>query len=195
MVENPWLSYLWLIPEMLALIGIPGLHLVRIDQCTCGTPFQKPQMWLTTNPHLIEYAQKCYHGKHEEKLEGSLTSQSSVYPEELAEKITEAWVLCRQANCQVSKETKEIAQLMRRRLRALRKDHPNNPGEVLGEGLKDNSLQKSIKTGQAVVTQMRHGALAVSSSTVEVSDFSGWLEVKPEESSPLDAFAGHPCRG
>ena len=31
--ENPWLSYLWLMPEMLALIGLPGLYLVRIDQC------------------------------------------------------------------------------------------------------------------------------------------------------------------
>ena len=40
LVENPWLSYLWLLPEMLVLLGIPGLHLVRIDQCTCGTPFK-----------------------------------------------------------------------------------------------------------------------------------------------------------
>ena len=38
----------WEVFEMLGLIGAPGWVLVRIDQCTSvGTPYQKPQLWLT----------------------------------------------------------------------------------------------------------------------------------------------------
>ena len=36
LIENPQLSYLWLIPEMLILVGFLGMYLVRIDHCTCG---------------------------------------------------------------------------------------------------------------------------------------------------------------
>ena len=33
LVENPQMSYLWLMKEMLVLFWIKGIYIVRIDQC------------------------------------------------------------------------------------------------------------------------------------------------------------------
>ena len=48
-IENPLTSYLWLLSEVLGLIGMPRRALTRVGQCiVCGAPFQKPQLWLPT---------------------------------------------------------------------------------------------------------------------------------------------------
>eukprot|EP00969_Alexandrium_andersonii_P244022 10781993-Alexandrium_andersonii.AAC.1 len=49
-VENPLLSYLWLLDEWLEVLGVPGMRLVRIDHCMFGAPYQKPQLWATNCP-------------------------------------------------------------------------------------------------------------------------------------------------
>ena len=49
LIENPLMSYFWMLDEVQILMGLPEMTLVRIDQCTRGTRYQKPQLWLTTN--------------------------------------------------------------------------------------------------------------------------------------------------
>ena len=93
LIENPLMSYLWMLEEFLILMGLPGMALVRIDQCTYGTPYQKPQLWLTTNERLKDYSALCYHVKpHGVTLVGKAKARASEpYPPELAADITEAW--------------------------------------------------------------------------------------------------------
>ena len=38
LIENPLMSYFWLFDEVKKLLGCLGMCLVRIDQCTVGTP-------------------------------------------------------------------------------------------------------------------------------------------------------------
>ena len=52
LIENPLMSYFWMLDEVQILMGLPRMALVRIDQCTRGTRYHKPQLWLTTNPYL-----------------------------------------------------------------------------------------------------------------------------------------------
>ena len=68
--------------------------MIRSDQCTsAGTPYQKPQVWLTTIPNMISIAAVCSHKTpHEVKLVGSNTRRSQPYPRELALKIVESWI-------------------------------------------------------------------------------------------------------
>ena len=44
LIENPLMSYLWQLDEYKAAMAVVGFSLVRIDQCTVGTPYQKPQL-------------------------------------------------------------------------------------------------------------------------------------------------------
>ena len=62
-VENPLLSFLWLLEEMLALCGLPHMRLVRTDHCQFGTPYQKPQLWLTNCPGAEGIGAVCCHPK------------------------------------------------------------------------------------------------------------------------------------
>ena len=39
-----------------------------------------------------------------------------------------------------------------------------------------------------MINKLRHGALTESSSSVEVTDFTGWLEAAPEDPSPIGEF-------
>ena len=66
------------------------------------------------------------------------SGKSSVYPEELAEKITEAWVECRQKKYVFPKEATVIAAIVRRKFQKVRELYPNNPGEILGDAATDN---------------------------------------------------------
>lgn len=78
--------------QVLGLTGMPGMHLVRIDHCTAGTPYQKPQLWLTTNQELCKEGAVCYHPlPHEEAIAGGNCKQSAPYPPKIAENVTHAW--------------------------------------------------------------------------------------------------------
>ena len=88
MIEHPLMSYGWLFKEVQALMGSVGMYLVRIDQCTTGTPFQKPQLWLTSNAELAKDGAVCYHPRpHPETLAGTRTRHSAPYPARLADTI------------------------------------------------------------------------------------------------------------
>ena len=61
-IENPLYSFLWLFAQTCCLIGAPGWHLVRIDQCMArGTPCQNPQLWLAMCPAFVALGMCCRH--------------------------------------------------------------------------------------------------------------------------------------
>ncbi len=60
-MENLLMSIFWLLDEVKSLMGSLGMYLVRIDQCTFGTPFQKPQLWLTSNRELLGMDDRIQH--------------------------------------------------------------------------------------------------------------------------------------
>ena len=179
LVENPWLSYLWLMPEMLALIGLPGLYLVRIDQCMHGTPFKKPQMWLTSNPELIKDARKCLHPTHAIRLEGTATTKSSRYPVELAEAITDSWIRCSESKTRVPTSLATAAASLLRSLSDHRMD--KRPGELSDEALEYKHIARSVQVGKSAVQAMRSGSSYVTVEDVEPKKFTEWLEPKKEE--------------
>ena len=91
LVENPLLSFLWLMREMLGLAGQPHWRLVRTDHCRFGTSYQKPQLWLTNGPGLEVVGLVCNHPRpYAERLEGSRTRRSQPYPLPLAAALVEA---------------------------------------------------------------------------------------------------------
>ena len=47
--------------HLLMIIGMTGMYLNRIDHCACGTPYQKPQIWLTTTPEVYHEGAVCTH--------------------------------------------------------------------------------------------------------------------------------------
>ena len=66
--------------------GMLGMQLVRIDHCTCGTPYQKPQLWLTSNPEMCFEGAVCTHlnNAHPENLSGGTEARKTApYPEDL----------------------------------------------------------------------------------------------------------------
>ena len=72
LLENPLMSYLWLFDELLAIMGMAGMVLTRIDHCTCGAPYQKPQLWLSSNPEMEAAGAVCTHpnNAHTENISG-----------------------------------------------------------------------------------------------------------------------------
>ena len=92
----------------------------------------------------------------------------------------------------VSKETRENAAIIRRRLQKIREAHPNNPGEILGDAAEDNRLKRSVAVGQAAVNSMRKGSAFESSESIQVPEFGGRLEAKEDSSSQLVAFSDVP---
>ena len=94
-IENPLLSYLYLLRELLALIGMPGACVLREDDCTtAGTPYQKARAWFSTCWGIAStIAIVCQHPlPHPERLEGQKTSRSAIYPFELATKYVEGLI-------------------------------------------------------------------------------------------------------
>ena len=94
LMENPLMSYLWVFPELLQILGMAGMYLVRIGHCTCGTPYQKPQLWLTTCPDLLAEGAVCAHpnNAHPEHLVGGTRARRTApYPEDLGRKICKAF--------------------------------------------------------------------------------------------------------
>ena len=172
LVENPALSYMCLMPKMLLLIGFPGLYLVRIDHCTCGMPYKKPQFWLTTNPELMKEGEVCFHPtKHPETLVGSgKTRVSAPYPKVLAERITHAWGRCFTGDRKIRKDTKDAARAMFRDL------YGDLANEEKTEA--DKLLREEVsRVGQVMVLRGRRGAEAVSSDTTREEDTSNKLDI------------------
>ena len=81
--------------ELLGLIGMPGVCILREDDCTtAGTPYQKARAWFSTCWGIAsKMASVCNHPlPHPERLEGSKTSLSAIYPPEVATKYVEGVV-------------------------------------------------------------------------------------------------------
>ena len=67
--ELPLLSYLWMLPEFKAFLGVKGIHVIRCDYCQHGTPYQRCGLFVGNNPHLPWMATTCTHaGKHPERV-------------------------------------------------------------------------------------------------------------------------------
>ena len=63
---------------------------MRADHCQFGTPYQKPQLWLTNCPGAEGLGAVCGHPKpHAVRLEGAKTRRSQPYPLPLAAGIVE----------------------------------------------------------------------------------------------------------
>ena len=60
-IENPFSSYLWQLKEYVDLAKLPGVRLVRLDQCAFGCRFMKPTGILTNAPWLWDpsAARRC----------------------------------------------------------------------------------------------------------------------------------------
>ena len=94
-IENPLLSYMWLLQEVAGLGGMPGTYLTRIDQCmTAGTPYQKGQVWFSTVLALTGAGSVCCHKeKHQQLLSGGCNARRTApYPRELAVAVVESVV-------------------------------------------------------------------------------------------------------
>jgi len=90
MIENPLLSFVWLMEELCGLAGDLNFLFVRTDHCMYGTPYQKPQLWLTNCALLAAAGAVCCHPRpHPERLEGSRSRRSQPYPLPLAGKLVE----------------------------------------------------------------------------------------------------------
>ena len=48
-MENPWSSKIWLVPEVQELLKLPQVHFVRADFCCFGTPWKKPTGFMCGN--------------------------------------------------------------------------------------------------------------------------------------------------
>ena len=91
--ENPLMSFLWMLPEIMRLIALEGMAFIRSDYCMSGTAYQKPGAFLGTSSKLGGIAKVCTHvGRHPERLEGSRTRQSSPYPRPLVLGMVEGWI-------------------------------------------------------------------------------------------------------
>ena len=52
-IENPWESYMWSLKSMKRLLALPGVRLIRVDQCGYGGPYNKPTGILTNIPEEV----------------------------------------------------------------------------------------------------------------------------------------------
>ena len=82
LVENPLLSFFWWLPEVLTIIGMPGMFLVRMDDCMFGEPYRKARLWLTNIENLTCAGEVCNHDlPHPEALDGGKRNrQTATYP-------------------------------------------------------------------------------------------------------------------
>ena len=82
LVENPLLSFFWWLPEVLTIIGMPGMVLVRMDDCMFGEPYRKARLWLTNIENLTCGGEVCNHDlPHPEALDGGKRNrQTATYP-------------------------------------------------------------------------------------------------------------------
>ena len=82
LVENPLLSFFWWLPEVLTIIGMPGMFLIRMDDCMFGEPYRKARLWLTNIENLTCAGAVCNHDlPHPEALDGGRRNrQTATYP-------------------------------------------------------------------------------------------------------------------
>ena len=84
-VETPWGGY----ARCLSFwhLAVSAAHEVRADYCRYGKPYLKPTALLISSPELAPLGRRCRCKCGHEKLEGSKTSQASVYPEQLCKEV------------------------------------------------------------------------------------------------------------
>ena len=164
LIENPLMSFLWLLHEVQAMAGMVGMHLVRIDQCTVGTPYQKGQLWLTSVAELADEGATCSHpGPHPERLVGNKTRQSSPYPKRLTEKIVGAVGRSFESATAVPEHTRKVARYLLGHLFSV-------------EGTRDGPLYADLRgAGADMVRAARHGRAAIAASEA----LDGFLNRQP----------------
>jgi hypothetical protein len=143
-------SYFWMLPEVEQLLGMTGMHVVRIDSCTVGTPYQQPMLWATTNAELEGGANKCFHPEpHVEEVSKDKLRQSCPLPELIAEKITNSWIRTAQGSAKVLEATRAVARYL------LGHVFEDEEASMFGEELR--------AAGAYMVSQVRGGRVSVCS--------------------------------
>ena len=100
--ELPLFSYLWMLPEFKAFLGMKGIHVIRCDYCQHGTPYQRCGLFVGNNPHLPWMATTCTHvGKHPERVTTPHTRRCSPYPRSLCFSFCETLVAVKHDNSQL----------------------------------------------------------------------------------------------
>jgi len=176
LLENPLMSFFWALGEVQALMGMIGMYLVRIDQCTHGTPYKKPQLWLTSNPQLVSEGSVCYHPMaHPEKLVGSKARRSSPYPEDLCIVIVNAFDRCLNGGHAVPDATRKVARYLL--------------GTLEDAEVKSSGLFKELEAaGAEMLNQCRHGTPAVSAEEVLNLLHDEPLTPAVTDSDPISVF-------
>ena len=95
-VENPRSSYLWRLPEYIALAREPGVEFVHVTMCAYGAPYLKRTSFLTNAPWVRGAASACSCTQRHERLQGSVrvggrtvhrTALAAAYPRALCERL------------------------------------------------------------------------------------------------------------
>ena len=149
-VEQPLLSYLYILDEFAELAGFPGLYLFRQDDCMYGTAYRKSRGWLTSCASMTRAAAKiCEHaGPHPEWVRGSSSRKSATYPKELVIALVKGVIHELELTGSLTDATaKESAQLY-----IARRDQRINKK-------KRSALQDWLERGRKKVYSIRHGAL------------------------------------
>ena len=84
-VETPWGGCARCLPFW--HLAVSAAHEVRADYCRYWKPYLKPTTLLISSPELAPLGRRCRCKCGHERLEGSKTSQASVYPEELCQEV------------------------------------------------------------------------------------------------------------
>ena len=152
------MSYLWLFDELLAIMGMTGMALSRIDHCTCGTPYQKPQLWLSSNPEMLAEGSVRTHPNnlHSENISGGHKARRTApYPDDLCVKLTNAFGrLYTNGQGRVDPNLKKIACYLKYQL--------YGPGDRKKWTTDSAFVQQLMEAGRLMLQRLRSGGTAVS---------------------------------
>ena len=183
LLEQPLLSYLLLFRELQGLMGMPGIFLLRADDCMSGTPYMKPRAWFTTAASLAgSTAAVCSHpNPHPEQITGGGKSRSTApYPKVLVIKLVEGVISELEVNGSlVNNVAKEAAQLYLESLGARRRLRKAAPTMAFSAPPFDSW----VASGAAKVRQIRHGT-AIASHTVGDDLTTPASDPAPEAAEP-----------
>ncbi len=87
-VENPWSSFMKLLPAWKHVNGLPCAQCVRADSCRFGSPHQKGFRFMSVHIDLSPVARRCQCKTKHLQVQGVYTKGSAVYTQELASQLS-----------------------------------------------------------------------------------------------------------
>ena len=86
-VENPWSSFMKLLPAWRNVSNLPCAECVRADSCQFGSPHQKGFRFMSVHLSLSPVARRCCCKEKHLQVQGKYTKGSAVYTKELASQL------------------------------------------------------------------------------------------------------------